>query len=221
MPTFGLGVYLNAECAEACKVALQNGYRMIDSARFYENEEQVGVGIRQSGADRSKIFINYYDLFLTHSAHGGKELRLATYKALLDAKAAGHIRSVGVSNYSGKHIEEIREAGLEMPVVNQVGLHQFCQQKEVVDYCTKRRGAMDDPVITELAERYNKDPAQILIRWSLQRGFVPLPKSSQASRIISNGQVYDFNIEPKDMAKLNALDKGLKGAVTWGPVDIP
>ncbi|KIJ67436.1 hypothetical protein HYDPIDRAFT_84597 [Hydnomerulius pinastri MD-312] len=259
MPTIGLGVYLNTECAEACKVALKNGYRMIDSARFYENEEQVGVGVRQSGVDRKGIFItskvfqsefgtektkaavedsiknlgfDYYDLYLTHSAHGGKELRLATYKALLAAKAAGLIRSVGVSNYSGKHIEEIREAGLELPVVNQVELHPFCQQKEIVDYCTKHniivqaytplvRGAMDNAVITELAKKYNKDAAQILVRWSLQRGFVPLPKSSQPSRIISNGQVYDFNIEAADMAKLDALDQGPKGAVTWNPVDIP
>ncbi|KIJ57925.1 hypothetical protein HYDPIDRAFT_120173 [Hydnomerulius pinastri MD-312] len=69
--------------------------------------------------------------------------------------------------------------------------------------------------------RYNKDAAQILVRWSLQRGFVPLPKSSQPSRIISNGQVYDFNTEAADMAKLDALDQGSKGAVTWNPVDIP
>ncbi|KAF9234526.1 NADP-dependent oxidoreductase domain-containing protein [Melanogaster broomeanus] len=259
MPTVGLGVYQNEECAEACKVALQNDYRMVDSARLYKNEEQVGVGVRQSGVNRNNIFItskvwmddfgtkrataavadsiknlgfDYYDLYLTHSAHGGKALRLATYKALLDAKAAGLIRSVGVSNYSGRHIEEIRQAGLEMPVVNQIELHPFCQQKEIVDYCTKHgivvqaysplvRGAMDDPVITKVAKKYNKDAAQILIRWSMQKGFVPLPKSSQPSRIISNGQVYNFSIEVEDMAKLDALDKGSKGAVTWNPVDVP
>ncbi|KAF8833700.1 Aldo/keto reductase [Paxillus ammoniavirescens] len=260
MPTLGLGVYMNEECAEACKVALENGYRMIDSARYYENEKQVGVGVRQSGVDRSKIFITskvfesdfgtektkaavtdsiknlgfeYYDLYLTHSPHGGKELRLATYQALLDAKAAGQIRSVGVSNYSDRHIEEIREAGLELPVVNQIELHPFCQQTEIVEYCAKHgivvqaytplvRGAKDDhPVITALANKYNKEPAQILIRWSLQKGFVPLPKSSQASRITSNFKVYDFNIEPEDMAKLDELDEGSKGAITWNPVNVP
>ncbi|KAG1722455.1 NADP-dependent oxidoreductase domain-containing protein [Suillus paluster] len=134
MPTLGLGVYLNEECADACKVALKNGYpiqkfswiiRMIDSARFYENEVQVGVGVGQSGVKRKNIFITskvfhsdftydrtmaavkdsltrrvlaYYDLYLTHSALGGKDARLAAYKALLDAKADGLIRSVGVSN---------------------------------------------------------------------------------------------------------------------------
>jgi len=257
MPTLGLGVYLNDECAEACKVALQNGYRMIDSARYYENEAQVGVGLRQSGVKREDIFItskvfhsdytydktkaavkdsivnlgySYYDLYLTHSALGGKEARLSAYKALLDAKADGLIRSVGVSNYSAKHIEEIREAGLEMPAVNQVELHPFCQQKPIVEYCNKNnivvqaytpllRGAMDDPVIQELATKYSKDAAQILIRWSLQRGIMPLPKSSQPKRIISNIQVFDWNIESMDMAKLDALDRGKEGAVTWNPVD--
>ncbi|KAH7885518.1 NADP-dependent oxidoreductase domain-containing protein [Phlebopus sp. FC_14] len=259
MPTVGLGVALNAECAEACKVALKNGYRMIDSARFYGNEEQVGVGVRASGVDRANIFITskvfkaefgiqktkaavedsiknlgfgYYDLYLIHSPHGGKELRLATYKALLDAKAAGLTRSVGVSNYFPKHIEEIREAGLEMPVVNQVELHPFCQQKEIVEYCAKHnivvqaytplvRGAVDNDVIQELSKKYNKDPGQILVRWSLQKGFVPLPKSSQPQRIISNGQVYDFDIEADDMAKLDGLDRGGNGAITWNPVYEP
>ncbi|KAG1745130.1 NADP-dependent oxidoreductase domain-containing protein [Suillus paluster] len=261
MPTLGLGVYLNEECADACKVALKNGYRMIDSARFYENEVQVGVGVGQSGVKRKNIFItskvfhsdftydrtmaavkdsvanlgscksSYYDLYLTHSALGGKDARLAAYKALLDAKADGLIRSVGVSNYGAKHIEEIREAGLEMPVVNQIELHPFCQQKPIVEYCRKNkiivqaysplvRGALDNTVIQELAAKYSKDAAQILIRWSLQRGFVPLPKSSQPHRIISNNQVFDWNIELTDMAKLDALDRGKEGAVTWNPVDV-
>ncbi|KAJ8595101.1 Aldo/keto reductase, partial [Rhizopogon salebrosus TDB-379] len=131
---------------------------------------------------------------------------------------------------SAKHMEEIREAGLEMPAVNQVELHPFCQQKPIVEYCKKNnivvqayapllRGALDDPVIQELAAKYSKDAAQILIRWSLQRGIVPLPKSSQPQRIISNIQVFDWNIESMDMAKLDALDRGKDGAVTWNPVD--
>ncbi|KAG2045504.1 Aldo/keto reductase, partial [Suillus hirtellus] len=247
MPSIGLGVYLNEECAEACRVALQNGYRMIDGARYYENEVQVGVGVGKSGVKREDVFITskvfhedftydgttaalkdsianlgscksylpntYYNLYLTHSAIGGKDARLAAYRALLDGKANGMIKSVGVSNYSAKHIEEIREAGLEMPVVNQIELHPFCQQKPIVDYCRKNniivqaysplvRGAFDNQVIQELSTKYSKDPAQILVKWSLQRGFVPLPKSSQPERIISNGQVFGWEIEPTDMAKL-------------------
>ncbi|KAG1878982.1 NADP-dependent oxidoreductase domain-containing protein [Suillus subluteus] len=261
MPTLGLGVAMNGECVEACKVALQNGYRMIDVARHYENEVQVGVGVGKSGVKREDVFItskvfhndftydgtmaalkdsianlgscesSYYDLYLTHSATGGKDARLSAYRALLDGKASGMIRSVGVSNYSAKHIEEIREAGLEMPVVNQIELHPFCQQKPIVEYCRKNnivvqayspllRGAFDNPVIQELSTKYSKDPAQILVRWSLQRGFVPLPKSSHPERIITNGQVFDWSIDSTDMAKLNALDRGKEGAITWNPVDV-
>ncbi|EGN97295.1 hypothetical protein SERLA73DRAFT_57080 [Serpula lacrymans var. lacrymans S7.3] len=257
MPTVGLGVYQNEQCAEACAVALKNGYTMIDSARYYENEVQVGVGVKESGVDRASIFItskvfhddygkeetkaaiddsiknlgsDYYDLYLVHSPIGGKEKRLAGYKAVLEAKAAGLVRTVGVSNYAVKHIEEIREAGLEMPAVNQVELHPFCQQKPIVEYCKQHnivvqaytplvRGGFDNPVIQELAKKYNKEPAQILIRWSLQKGFVPLPKSSNPDRIVSNLQVYDFEILEEDMAKLSALDRGKEGAITWNPVD--
>ncbi|KAG1792767.1 NADP-dependent oxidoreductase domain-containing protein [Suillus plorans] len=252
MPAIGLGVYLNDECAEACRVALQNGYRMIDGARYYENEVQVGVGVGESGVKREDVFItskvyhpdytydgttaalkesianlgsSYYDLYLTHSALGGKDARLSAYRALLDGKANGMIKSVGVSNYSAKHIEEIREAGLEIPVVNQIELHPFCQQKPIVEYCRKNNivvqaysplvcGALDNPVIQELSTKYSKDPAQILVR------FVPLPKSSQPGRIISNSQVFGWEIEPTDMAKLDALDRGKEGAVTWNPVDV-
>ncbi|KAG2365974.1 NADP-dependent oxidoreductase domain-containing protein [Suillus spraguei] len=238
MPTLGLGVYMNEECAEACKVALQNGYRMIDGARYYENEVQVGVGVQQSGVKREDVFITS-KVFHSDFTYDGTMAALkdsvanlgSCKRALLDGKANGLIKSVGVSNYSAKHIEEIREAGLDMPVVNQIELHPFCQQKPIVEYCNKNnivvqayspllRGAFDNTVIQELSTKYSKDPAQILIRWSLQRGFVPLPKSSHPDRIISNGKVFDWSIEPTDMAKLDALDRGKEGAVTWNPVDV-
>ncbi|KAG1830237.1 NADP-dependent oxidoreductase domain-containing protein [Suillus variegatus] len=252
MPVIGLGVYLNDECAEACRVALQNGYRMIDGARYYENEAQVGVGVGKSGVKREDVFItskvyhpdftydgttaalkesianlgsSYYDLYLTHSATGGKDARLAAYRALLDGKANGMIKSVGVSNYSAKHIEEIREAGLDIPVVNQIEAsistngsqtiaRKFKSSPVTSAYSPLVCGALDNPVIQELSTKYSKDPAQILVR------FVPLPKSSHPGRIISNGQVFGWEIEPTDMAKLDALDRGKDGAVTWNPVDV-
>ncbi|KAH7921347.1 Aldo/keto reductase [Leucogyrophana mollusca] len=255
MPTLGLGVFENDECANACEIAMREGYRMVDTARYYRNEAQVGEGVRRSGIAREDVFITskiyhpdfgyestlravqesvdslelgYYDLYLIHSPLTGKENRLATYKALLEAKAAGLVRSVGVSNYGSKHIEEIVEAGYELPEANQ--LHPFCQQRPIVEYCKARniviqaysplvRGALDDPVIHAVSEKYNKDPAQILIRWSLQKGFVPLPKSSQAQRIASNARVFDFEIAEEDVAALDSLDHEGAGAVTWNPVD--
>ncbi|KAF9238820.1 NADP-dependent oxidoreductase domain-containing protein [Melanogaster broomeanus] len=264
MPTIGLGVYENPECAEACAAALKVGYRMIDSARYYCNEAQTGEGVRRTNIPREDIFIStledisprltgyektldsvqesppgYYDLYLIHSPHGGPDTRLATYKALLKAKSDGLIRSVGVSNYSEKHIAEIESAGLELPAVNQIELHPFCQQRPIVSYCNTKgiivqayspliRGkeagigkGMDNEVVREVAKKHAKSPAQILIRWSLQKGFVPLPKSASRSRIEENFEVFDFNLDEEDMMALEALDKGADGAVTWNPVDEP
>jgi len=176
-------------------------------------------------------FEDYIDLFLIHNPHSGRERRLETYRALQEARAAGKIRSVGVSNYGVKHLHEIQEAGFEMPSVNQIELHPFCQQKPIVDYCRKHsiviqaycpliRGKMDHPTITELAEKHRRDPAHILLRWSLQKGYVPLPKSATPARINSNAQLYDFALDVDDMAQLDALDRGSKGAVSWNPVDV-
>ncbi|KAI0661170.1 Aldo/keto reductase [Cubamyces menziesii] len=238
--------------------ALRAGYRHIDTARCYRNEVEVGEAIRESGVPREDTFVttkidsslhgyestlstvkaslsdlglDYIDLYLIHDAGSGQELRLATYRALLEAKALGEIRSVGVSNYGVKHLEELQQAGLPPPAVNQIELHPLCQQRPIVDYCREHgivvqaycpiiRGRTDHPVIKELSEKYEKEPAQVLIRWSLQHGFVPLPKSSQAARIRSNAQVFDFELTDADMAALDSLDKGKAGAVSWNPVDV-
>ncbi|KAJ8588920.1 Aldo/keto reductase [Rhizopogon salebrosus TDB-379] len=259
MPVIGLGVYLNDECAGACEVALREGYRMIDSARYYMNEAQVGEGVRRSGIPREQIFITskiyhhdfgyeraqeciqesvdklgfgYYDLYLIHSPVTGKKNRIETYRALVDAKKNGLVKKIGVSNYSGKHINEIIEAGLELPDVNQIELHPFCQQRPIVEYCQAKRiavqaysplvtGQLDHDVLKRLATKHNKDEAQVLIRWSLQKGFVPLPKSSRPDRIRSNTLVFDFELDRHDMDALEALDRGEEGAVTWNPVDQP
>jgi len=151
---------------------------------------------------------------------------------LLESKAAGKIRSVGVSNYNVHHIEEIKKAGYELPSVNQIELHPFLQQTEIVKYCNENnivvqaycpivRGKMDNPTIAALATKYNRDPAHILLRWSLQKGFVPLPKSDTPSRIHSNVNLYDFELTEDDIQKLDALDLGKAGAISWNPVDKP
>ncbi|KIJ55022.1 hypothetical protein M422DRAFT_241102 [Sphaerobolus stellatus SS14] len=172
------------------------------------------------------------DLFLMHDPYAGKDRRLATYKALQECKQAGKIRDVGVSNFGVHHLEEIRTAGYPMPAVNQIELHPLCQQRPIVEYCRANaiviqayspllQGQMDHPVFRSLAEKHKKDIAQILIRWSLQKGFIPLPKSAQPQRIASNIQVFDFELSEEDMDELDALDRGKEGAVTWNPVDAP
>ncbi|CCL99864.1 uncharacterized protein FIBRA_01889 [Fibroporia radiculosa] len=238
--------------------AFKTGYRHVDTARSYRNEIEVGEAIEASGLKRDDLFVttkihsaihgfdntirtvdsslndmglDYIDLYLIHDPKAGSELRLETYKALLEAKRQGKIRSVGVSNYSAKHLEEIVAAGYELPSVNQIELHPFCQQKPIVNYCKAHsiiiqaycpivRGRLDNSVILGVARKYNKDPAQILLRWSLQHGFVPLPKSSQPARIYSNAALYDFHLTEGDMSELDALDKGNDGAISWNPVDV-
>ncbi|EDR11865.1 uncharacterized protein LACBIDRAFT_293100 [Laccaria bicolor S238N-H82] len=257
MPLLGFGVYQNYDTKNSVLEAFKAGYRHIDSAQVYKNEAAVADAVRESGLDRGDVFItskcvsknhgyektlkginesldrmkfDYIDLFLIHDPFSGTERRLETYKALLECRHAGKIRTVGVSNYGVKHLEEIKNAGYERPAVNQIELHPLCQQKPIVDYCKENdivvqaycpiiRGKMDDPVITKLAEKYNRDPAQILLRWSLQKGFVPLPKSATPSRIHLNTNLYDFELTEEDMGELDALDKGKKGAIGWNPVD--
>jgi len=257
MPLLGFGVFQNQEAKPSVLEAFKAGYRHVDSAQMYMNEAQVGEAVRDSGLDRADLFIttkcasrnqgyestlkgvdgslkkmgfDYVDLFLIHDPLSGKEKRLATYKALLEAKAAGKIRTVGVSNYNVKHIVEIKEAGMEPPSVNQIELHPFCQQKEIVKYCQENnivveaycpiiRGQMNDPAIQEIAAKHNRDPAQVLLRWSLQKGFVPLPKSATPSRIHSNANLYDFELSEEDVRKLDALDRGKDGAISWNPID--
>ncbi|KIJ23623.1 hypothetical protein M422DRAFT_77224 [Sphaerobolus stellatus SS14] len=256
MGTIGLGVYKNDECKPACLAALKHGYRHIDSARIYRNEAVVGEAVKESGIPRSEIFITtkilssdggyestiaavdqsldkfkfeYIDLYLIHEPLAGKEKRLQTYRALLECQKAGKIRTVGVSNFAVKHLEELKEAGMIKPAVNQLELHPFCQQKEIVEYCQKNgiivqaycplvRGKFDDPVLQRTAKKHSKDVAQVLVRWSLQRGFIPLPKSAQPSRIISNAEVYDFELDSEDMSAIDALDQGKAGEISWNPV---
>ncbi|KAI0254743.1 Aldo/keto reductase [Lactifluus subvellereus] len=258
MPLIGLGVYQNPNCKPACRAALQCGYRHIDSARAYRNEAQVGEAVRESGVPREDIFVtskinkiaggyqsclnaiddslknfgfDYLDLYLIHSPYGGEAARLEAWRALLAAQKVGKLRSVGVSNYNVKHLDEIREAGLDLPSVNQIELHPYCQQKTIVDYCRSHgivvqaytplvRGEFGNFLLQELSEKYGRDPAQILIRWSLQHGFVPLPKSQNPDRVRSNIDVFNFELSREDTERLDELDRGKEGAVTWNPVDV-
>ncbi|KAF8200643.1 Aldo/keto reductase [Pholiota molesta] len=259
LPRLGFGVFQNSDATPAILEAFKIGYRQVDTAQFYRNEAQVGEAVRKSGLKRSDVFIttkimsgnhgyhstqrgiadslarmkfDYIDLFLIHDPLSGTQRRLETYKALSEARAAGKINSVGVSNYGIKHLEEIRTAGYELPSVNQIELHPFNQQTEIVKYCKENNivvqaycplvhGKMDHPIILGLAAKHKRDPAQILVRWSLQKGFVPLPKSSRAARIQSNADVYDFELDVDDMRKMESLDRGKAGSISWNPVAAP
>jgi len=259
MPLLGFGVYQNYTTKPSVLEAFKAGYRHVDSAQVYRNEAEVGEAVQESGIDRGELFIttkcvsrnhgysstlrgvdeslakfgfDYIDLFLIHDPMSGSEKRLETYKALQESRKAEKIRTVGVSNYGVKHLEEIKNAGYDLPSVNQIELHPFCQQKPIVSYCAEHsivvqaycplvRGKMDHPILQELGRKHNRDIAQILLRWSLQKGFVPLPKSATPERIHSNAQLYDFGLDTEDMTKLDGLDNGKDGAISWNPIDYP
>ncbi|KAI0780273.1 Aldo/keto reductase [Fomes fomentarius] len=258
IPQLGLGVYKNDDPKPAVLAALKHGYRHIDSAQMYRNEAKVGEALRESGIPREQVFItskidsgnhgyektlaavdeslnsfkfDYIDLMLLHSPLSGKERRLEAWRALIEARNKGKLRTIGVSNFGVRHLEEIREAGLETPSVNQIELHPLCQQKEIVAhakkhnivieaYCPLIRTHWTDTIV-DVGRKYGKDPAQALVRWSLERGFIPLPKSSNPERVVSNADVYDFELSADDLATLDALDRGKDGAVSWNPVDAP
>ncbi|KAK5084266.1 hypothetical protein LTR05_005342 [Lithohypha guttulata] len=176
--------------------------------------------------------LGYIDLFLLHSPYGGKQARLTSWRAVEDAVADGEIKIGGVSNFGVKHLEELVASKPQtLPAVNQIEVHpfntrtgitEFCQSKGIVveAYAPLARALrMKHPVIAELSRKYSCTPAQLMVRWSLQHGFVPLPKSVSEERIRANGRVESFEIEGGDMQKMDGLDEYL--VTDWDPVDAP
>ncbi|OJJ02207.1 hypothetical protein ASPVEDRAFT_192729 [Aspergillus versicolor CBS 583.65] len=244
-----------AQATQSSLKALEAGYRHIDTAQFYANEKEVGEAIRSSGLPRSEIFVTtkilapagspeetykkisdsvdkiggkdgYVDLFLIHSSSSGSAGRKELWQALERLLEEGRTKSIGVSNFGVKHIEELKPfAKVWPPHVNQIELHPWCQQRVIDAYCKKhgivveayspivRNYKANDPTLIELAKKYNKATQQVLIRYALQKGWVPLPKTDDPERIVSNADVFDFDISDEDIAVLNALDQGSAGAI--------
>ncbi|KAI4864546.1 aldo/keto reductase [Hypoxylon rubiginosum] len=253
MPVLGFGVYQidRPDCAAACLRALSAGYRHIDTAQIYQNEEEVGAALRCCGLPREAIFVTtkiryprlgkgktylralqsvrkidprddgYVDLFLVHSPHALKPKdRKELWLALEKLHAEGRIRAIGVSNYQPEHLEEMKGyATVWPPAVNQILLHPWTQQRETVDYCNEHgiilqafsplaRGMkLREPALVGIAEKVGKSPAQVLIRYCLQKGWVPLPKSEKEEHIEQNADVFCFSISQDDMATLDGLDR--------------
>lgn len=167
------------------------------------------------------------DLFLIHSPSSGSEKRRQMWSALQRAHREGRCKAIGVSNFGIKHIEDLKEGGASVwpPHVNQIELHPWCQQREIVEYCKEkgivveaycpivRNKKAEDPTLKGIAEKKGKTPNQVLIRWSLQKGFVPLPKSDTPSRIEENADVFGFELSESEMAELDGLDQGADGAL--------
>jgi len=149
-----------------------------------------------------------------------------------EAVEEGLIRSIGVSNYGNHHLEELLNTNpMIKPVINQIDLHPFMTRNDMVEFNKKNHVALeawaplvrgekfDHPKIVELSRKHKKSPAQILLRWSLQRGFIPLPKSVKKERIVSNTQIYDFELSEQEVQELNSLDEYL--VTDWDPTKAP
>jgi len=259
IPQVGLGLWQvknDAKFNQAFRAAWNAGYRHFDSAQFYQNEDLLGKVWKQMGLKRKELFITtkiklpnfgarrtaksieksladlqteYIDLMLLHFPV--TSLRKGSWKALEEAKAAGKIRSIGVSNYTIKHLEEMKSYAREMPVVNQVELHVFLQQPELIRYCA-RKGIvveaysplahakdMDEPAILEVAKKHGVSYVQVMLRWCVQKNLVVLPKSVTPERIRQNINVFDFELDDLDMEKLSKLDRNLR--TCWDPTHVP
>ncbi len=228
--------------------AFEIGYRHVDTAAIYKNEEGVGEAIASAGLPREQLFITTklwndqqgYDSTLRAFDESMKKLRLDrldlylihwpcpqrgdyldTWKAFLRLREEGRVTSIGVSNFRVQDIELLISETGETPVVNQIELHPYLQQQKLVEYHAANgiateawsplaRGGevLADPVIKALADKYGKTAAQVVLRWHLDNGFVVFPKSSHAERLRENFDLFDFSLDPDDLAKIATLDCG-------------
>lgn len=189
--------------------------KLASNISYDATRRSIKESIRASG-------LGYIDLFLIHSPYGGRAKRLECWRAIEDALADNEIRAAGVSNYGVKHLQELLSTNPRVrPAVNQIEVHPFNTRTEITKFCQENgivveayaplaRGyRMRHPTIVSLSEKYGYTPAQLLVRWSLQHGYVPLPKSVNKDRIISNAQVDGAEISDEDMKAMDALDEYL------------
>ncbi len=247
IPIIGFGTYkLQNENDEACNIvkeAINAGYRSIDTASFYNNEEGVGKGIRESGVPREELFVttkvwvdddgyentikafnksleklglDYIDLYLVHwPTENIKE----TWRAIENLYREKKVRAIGVCNCTVKQLEEIIGFSEINPMVNQVEIHPNRSEKELLKVCKRHnivvqawspimRGQLSsNSIITNLAQKYDKSEAQIILRWHLQNNVIAIPKTSHPKRIKENIDIFDFEIEKEDMENIDSINK--------------
>jgi len=176
----------------------------------------------------SRLGLDYIDLYLIHWPAEG---RMESWRALEKLLDEGKCRAIGVSNYTIRHLEELLEHSSVVPAVNQVEFHPYLYQKELLGFCRKQgiqleayrplvdAKRFDDPRLVEVASRYGKTPAQVLLRWTLQHDVVVIPKSKQRKHILENAGVFDFSLSKQDMGFLDAFDEGYRTG--WDPTAMP
>jgi diketogulonate reductase-like aldo/keto reductase len=258
IPPIGLGLWRVKDeqtCITAVQEALLVGFRHLDTAQIYGNEAFVGKAGKSSGVPREELFIttkiwnenqfwddlplsfdeslrnlqtDYVDLLLLHFPV--TETRRPAWRQMEKLAASGRARAIGVSNYTVRHLEELLRECTVRPAVNQVELHVYLQQPELVQFChdngilveayspLAHGYGLDNSVLVGIAQKHHKSPAQVMIRWTIDRGFVPLPKSVHPDRIRENFEVFDFSLDAADMAILAGLDSSYR--TCWDPTHV-
>ncbi|URQ60317.1 2,5-didehydrogluconate reductase DkgA [Pantoea alhagi] len=251
MPQLGLGVWQASveEARDAALKALEVGYRSIDTAAIYKNEEGIGQALQQTDVAREDIFVTtklwnedqldwqqamesslqklqleYVDLYLMHWPCPGKDNYVEAWQGMIALQQQGLAKSIGVCNFQEKHLKRLIDETGVTPVVNQIELHPLLQQRELHAWNAMHqiqteswsplaqggKGVFDQEVIKQLAKKYGKTPAQVVIRWHLDCGLVVIPKSVTPSRIEENFHVFDFRLEKTEISEIAKMDRGTR-----------
>lgn len=246
MPFLGFGTYKINRADEAyrlVRLALDAGYRHIDTAAYYRNEEAVGRAIRESGIGREDVFVttklwnddhgfeaalkafeaslgrlglDYVDLYLVHWPNA---LQNDTWRAFEQIYAEGRAKAIGVSNFQRHHLDDLLPSANLVPMVNQMEFHPYFVQQDLVDFCSRNgiryqarsplmKGQVTEiPLLRQLAGKYRRSVAQIVLRWDIQQGIAAIPKSVTPERILENIDIFDFELEAGDMELISRLDR--------------
>lgn len=246
MPQLGVGTFTLKETAAECvKHAIGLGYRLVDAAQGYDNEAEVWQGIKESGIDQSEVFITskispdamrsgkvresldrtieafggtYVDLMLIHWPVAGKVEE--TWKIMEEYVDAGKIRAIGVSNFNSHHVDELLAYARIKPAVNQIEIHPYMTQQEVVGN-TFAKGiqvegwaplgqggaVLQDGTIGAIARNHGKSIAQVILRWNIQRGLIAIPRCDNADYTAENMDIFDFELSPVEMSVINGLNR--------------
>jgi diketogulonate reductase-like aldo/keto reductase len=243
MPMLGLGVWQvpnGPDCVNAVRWALELGYRHIDTAQAYGNEDSVGQGLRESGVPREQVFITtkFYpgrkdpvaeaerslrrlgvdqvDLYLVHWPQNGPTW---AWPGMERARELGYARSIGISNFGEAELKTVAAAATVMPAVNQINFNPFAFRRALLDACQRDGVVLEaysplgtgrllkDRTVGAIAARAGRTPAQVLLRWCVQRGVPVVSKSTHRDRIADNAQIFDFELTGEDLSQLDALDR--------------
>ena len=246
MPQLGYGVYqvTKEECERCVLDALDVGYRSIDTAQAYFNEEEVGSAIEKSGIDRKEIFLtskvwiehfgyeeckksvlesmeklrtDYLDLMLLHQPFSDT---FGAWRALEELYKEGKLRAIGISNHYADRMVEFANFTDIKPMVNQMEVHPFNQQKNLKEWADKydirleawapfgegRKGLFENEILKKIGEKYGKTTAQVMLRWHIQRGVIVIPKSVHKERMIENFNIFDFTLADEDIQQIAQMD---------------